>query len=114
MGIKISVLPASSIPGAYKDYKGGLRVVNVRDDSPADQAGVKFGDIIVGVMDWQVPSFASLTWVLSNSQFLKSREAKYYIIRKGTQMTLVLSTPSKDTVSQVLEPAAIAPATRTD
>jgi len=114
MGIKISVLPASSIPGAYKDYKGGLRVVNVRDDSPADQAGVKFGDIIFGIMDWQVPSMASLEWVLSNSQFLKSREAKYYIIRKGTQMTLVLSTPSKDTVSQVLEPEAIAPATRTD
>jgi len=114
IGLRLSVLPASSIPGKFEDYKGGLRVVNVRAGSPADQAGMKFGDIIVGVMDWQVPSFASLTWVLSNSQFLKSREAKYYIIRKETRMTLVLSTPSKESASQVLAPEAIAPPTRTD
>ncbi len=80
-----------------------MRVVNVRTGSLAEQAGMQFGDIIVGVMDWQVPAMNSLEWVLSNSQFLMSRESKYYIIRKGKRLTLVVPTPSEKTTSQAAE-----------
>ena len=103
LGVRLSPLPASSIPDVGVDNKGGLRVVNVRVGSSAEQAGMQFGDIIVGIMDWQVNSMISLDWVLSNSQFLISRESKYYIIRKGKRLTLVVPTPSKKTTSQAAE-----------
>ena len=103
LGLRLSPLPASSIPIVGEVYKGGLRVVNVRTGSLAEQAGMQFGDIIVGIMDWQVPSMNSLDWVLSNSQFLISRESKYYIIRKGKRLTLVVPTPSEKTTSQADE-----------
>jgi PDZ domain len=103
VGLRLSPLPASSIPIIGEVYRGGLRVVNVRTGSPADEAGLQFGDIIVGVMDWQVISMHSLVWVLSNPEYSKRSELNYYIFRKGKRLTLAVPTASEKTTSHADE-----------
>jgi hypothetical protein len=95
LGFRLSVLPASSIPKLINpvDYKGGLRVDNVRSGGPAEGAGVQIGDILVGIRDWQTPSLDSLAWILSNSAYTRNLESKYYVISKGVPRTVVLPTP---------------------
>ena len=105
IGLLLSAEPASSILRStnLEDYKGGLRVIDVRPDSPAQLGDVQAGDIVVGIMDWQTPSLDSLEWVLSNSQFLNSRESKYYFIRKGVRRTIVLPTLRPDNATRSVD-----------
>jgi serine protease Do len=55
LGIRVAAVPASAVAGLGEDYKGGLKITEVRPGSPADREHLSAGDIIVGVMDWQTP-----------------------------------------------------------
>jgi serine protease Do len=91
LGVRLSAVPASSVAGAGEDYKGGLRINEVRSGSPAQRANLVPGDIIVGVMEWQTPKMESLAWILSNSGFKSASSSKYYLVRKRTRLTVAMT-----------------------
>ena len=91
LGVRLSAVPASSVSGAGEDYKGGLRINEVRLGSPAQRANLVAGDIIVGVMEWQTPKMESLAWILSNSGFKSASSSKYYLVRKRTRLTVAMT-----------------------
>ena len=91
LGVRLSVVPASTIAGVGEDYKGGLKITEVRSGSPADRARLQQGDIIVGVMDWQTPKLESLAWILSNANFRSAGSVKYYLVRKRTKLTVAMA-----------------------
>jgi serine protease Do len=99
LGVRLSEVPASAIAGVGEEYKGGLKITEVRSGSPADRARLQQGDIIVGVMDWQTPMMKSLAWILANSNFKSAGSSKYYLVRKRTKLTVALTPvtgPSSD------------------
>ncbi len=100
LGVKLSVVSASSIAGIGEGYKGGLKINDVRLGSPADRARLQSGDIIVGVMDWQTPKLEHLGWIMANASFKNAASAKYYLVRKKTQMTVAM-TPEISTQASV-------------
>jgi S1-C subfamily serine protease len=94
LGIRLTSVSASAVAGLGEDYKGGLRITEIRQGSPADRARLAAGDIIVGVMDWQTPKLESLAWIMNNPSFLQAASSKYYLIRKRSRMTVPISLES--------------------
>lgn len=80
-GIKLEVAPASAIRSAKANYTGGLRVVAIRENSPAAVAQVQPGDILVGLLDWQTPHWKDLNWIFNRPEFKKATRTKFRIIR---------------------------------
>ncbi len=91
LGLRLVPVPSSAVSGVGEDYKGGLKVTEVRPGSPSDRERIVAGDIIVGVMDWQTPNLKSLAWILSNQSFKTTQSAKYYLIRKRRPMTVAMT-----------------------
>lgn len=80
-GVKLEVAPASSIRSAKANYTGGLRVVAIRENSPAAVAQVQPGDILVGLLDWQTPHWKDLSWIFNRPEFRNASKTKFRIIR---------------------------------
>ena len=62
-------------------YRGGLRVVSVRGQSPAAQNGLQEGDILVGLHVWETISAENVRYVLTHTQFPNFNPLKFYVLR---------------------------------
>ena len=62
-------------------YRGGLRVTKVRPDSQAVEQGLRVGDILVGLHNWETRSLKNLDFVLSRADLEELSPLKYYILR---------------------------------
>lgn len=91
LGIKVVPIASSPSNPLGEEYKGGLKIVEIRSGSPASKEHLSAGDIIVGVMDWKTPNLKSLGWVLSNASFQTANSAKYYLVRKSRHLTVAMS-----------------------
>jgi S1-C subfamily serine protease len=61
--------------------QGGLVVVAVRANSPADEQGITPGDILVGMHDWETVSFENLDYVLRSKIWTQQQMVRFYILR---------------------------------
>jgi serine protease Do len=91
IGIRVSPVPAQEVSSINEDYRGGLRITEVRPGSPAAKQRLTPGDIIVGIMEWQTVSLDNLQWILSSPHFKSASPAKYYVIRKRQQLMVALT-----------------------
>lgn len=91
LGIKVVPIASSPSNPLGEEYKGGLKIVEIRSGSPASKEHLSPGDIVVGVMDWKTPNLKSLGWVLSNASFQTANSAKYYLVRKSRHLTVAMS-----------------------
>ncbi len=80
-----------------KDDSKGVKVVNVKSESPADKAGVKKGDVIVSVNDNDVNTSEQLHNLMSKQQ-KKSEQStvKVGLQRNGADRQVTLTLKSKD------------------
>lgn len=80
LGLRLSPLPVQqkSLLAGTK-YRGGMRVLEVRSDSPAFKNGIQPGDILVGLHDWETISSDNVAWILNQPASLQP--IKFYIIR---------------------------------
>ncbi|MFO0180681.1 MAG: hypothetical protein ACK517_02750, partial [bacterium] len=90
LGVRAIAVPASEIAGISDDYKGGLKIIEVRPDSLAAREHLNPGDIIVGSMDWLTPTQESLAWIMANNSFHTASSVKYYLIRKGHSLIIAV------------------------
>ena len=81
LGIRVTELRAEEIRTASGSYKGGLKVVAVRGNSPAAQRQIQVGDVLVGMMNWQTPTIDHLQYVLQSPEFKQSPKVKFYLMR---------------------------------
>jgi len=79
LGLRLTPLPAQQKTLVAPKYHGGMRVLEVRSDSPAFQNGIKPGDILVGLHLWETISTDNVAWILN--QPLNEQPLKFYIIR---------------------------------
>jgi beta-lactamase regulating signal transducer with metallopeptidase domain len=69
-------------------YDGGLQVVNVRPDSPADRGSIQQNDVLVGLDHYATPQMKDVRWTLDKFMADKARPTKmpYHIVRAGKPM----------------------------
>ena len=62
-------------------YRGGLKVLEVRADSPADAQGIQPGDIILGIHKWETITLDNLSFVLENIIVRNRDSVSFYVYR---------------------------------
>ena len=78
------------IDGQMAEYfevkDGGALVTEVAEDSPAEQAGLKAGDVIVKLDDQDIHSTSALHKAMADTE--KDQEVQVQVVRKGDRKTL--------------------------
>jgi serine protease Do len=78
LGLRLQTVPTSQFRQLSSRYRGGLKVVAVREDSPADRQGIRSGDVLVGMHIWETISMENVAYILRHAS---SGQIKFYILR---------------------------------
>lgn len=81
LGLRLKPADAQQISQIDPSYSGGFTIVAIREHSPAHLAQLRTGDILVGLMDWQVPNWNDLNWIFSSTELKSTNKPKFRIIR---------------------------------
>jgi serine protease Do len=78
-------------------YRGGLKISEVRAGSPAAAQKIQTGDILVGVGNYQTPTFEDLDWVWNKSDILSQPQIRLTVTR-GMKTYFRAVAPSRTTL----------------
>lgn len=81
LGLKLAPISDKTFRRLTSQYRGGLRVLAVRPDSPASFQGIRYGDILVGMHKWETISLDNVSYILDSDEFRQSQPIKFYILR---------------------------------
>jgi len=81
LGLRIAAVSPEKFRRLNSRYRGGLRVEEVREDSPAGRQGIQAGDILVGMHIWETVSLDNLAYVLKRPDLAELQPLKFYIVR---------------------------------
>ncbi|MEZ6098104.1 MAG: trypsin-like peptidase domain-containing protein [Pirellulaceae bacterium] len=85
LGVRLAPVTADVFENNSHRYSGGLRVVSVRDNSPAARHGIRSGDVLVGMHGWETVKMSDVDYVLRQTQDA-DEPVKFYIVRGGTTL----------------------------
>lgn len=80
-GLRLSPMTRQSFSRLNSRYRGGLKVVGVRTDSPAAKQGIRYGDVLVGMHKWETISVDNLAYILESDVVREGSALKFYILR---------------------------------
>ena len=82
-GLKLSAIPEPDFRqlSSQTQYRGGLRITDVRPSSPAYREGIRQGDVLVGIHNWQIVSLENVAYVLKRPDLDDMNPVKFYILR---------------------------------
>ena len=66
-----------------RQLNGGLEVTDIGSDSPAAKAGIKKGDILVGLHSFETLSTDNVIYVLSHPELPTFQPLAFYVLRSG-------------------------------
>ncbi|REJ69022.1 MAG: PDZ domain-containing protein [Planctomycetota bacterium] len=81
LGLRFEELRPSEVRSISDRYRGGLRITEVRESSPAHQQGFRRGDILVGMHIWETVSSENVQYVLRHKDLAEFAPVKFYILR---------------------------------
>jgi serine protease Do len=84
LGLKLAPMNNTEFRQLNSRYRGGLKVLSVREDSPAAKQGIRTGDVLVGMHIWETVSVDNLNYILNREDFVDLQPIKFYIVR-GTE-----------------------------
>ncbi|MCA8998368.1 MAG: trypsin-like peptidase domain-containing protein [Planctomycetaceae bacterium] len=82
LGMKLAKIDSMD-PLSGQPYRGGMQVVKVRDQSPADTNGIREGDILVGLHIWETICDENIEYVLNRPELSTIGPLRFYIVRDG-------------------------------
>jgi serine protease Do len=62
-------------------YRGGLQVSEVRPDSPAVASGIRPGDVLVGLHEWETIKPQDIRFILTHQQVASNEQVRFFLIR---------------------------------
>jgi serine protease Do len=62
-------------------YRGGMRVLEIRGESPSAKAGIRQGDILVGLHQWETISQDNMSYIFNHKQLATFGPLKFYVLR---------------------------------
>ena len=88
LGLRLTLLPANEVRSQLSKtkYRGGMRVLEVKPESPAAANGIQKGDVLVGLDKWETMSVDNITWIM-NQMMTQTPSAdgqsqmKFYLVR---------------------------------
>jgi serine protease Do len=84
LGLRLSALSnTAEVTRSHPQLHGGLLVKEVRTDSPAARAGLRQGDILVGLHQWEMLSLDNVMYVLNHPDRRTFGPLQFYILRGG-------------------------------
>lgn len=81
IGLRLKPVPKAEFARLRTRYHGGLRVTDVKPESPAAQQGIRKGDVLVGMHVWETLSLENVTYILNRPDFTTLSPLKFYIVR---------------------------------
>lgn len=81
LGLKLDVEPKATFKSRSSRYRGGMRVVEVREGGPAAEKGIRPGDILVGMHRWETASEEDVRYIVNNETLASMDEVKFYVLR---------------------------------
>jgi serine protease Do len=81
-GLKLEKASAGQLEPFRNRYRGGMRVLDVRSGSPASQYGVKKGDVLVGLHQWETVRWEDISYIMNQPNLTTGAEGlKFYVVR---------------------------------
>ena len=83
LGLDLRAMSSAEFKQKFRStrYRGGLLVVDVQPSSPAADAGIRSGDVLVGMHVWETVSLDNVAYVLKRPDFSGSTPLKFFILR---------------------------------
>ncbi len=97
--IGLSISPLSPDQSRHLGVSQGALVVDVVPDGPADQAGIKPGDVIVKVDDTFIRSSSDLVWSISHKDI--GVDVQVLLVRNGEEVHLPVQVGSKQEIMEI-------------
>ncbi len=67
-------------------FRRGLRISEVRTNSPAADVKLRQGDILIGLNNWETTAVANVKFALDHAEATKSEKMKFYLLRGGRSL----------------------------
>ncbi len=83
LGVRLEVVTGDLIARNHPMLRGGLRVLRIHSEGLAAQAGIKQGDILVGLHQWEMLSLDNVLYVLNHPDRESLSPLRFYILRNG-------------------------------
>ena len=82
LGLELEPIAAKTFREKYRTrYRGGLTVMAVRPNSPAETQGIRPGDVLVGMHIWETVSLENVSYILKLPDFAGLNPVKFFILR---------------------------------
>lgn len=81
LGLRLAPASREDTQRSASRYRGGMRVVAVRPDSPAARQNIRAGDILVGMHVWETISRDNVLYVLNHADLETFQPVKFFILR---------------------------------
>ena len=81
VGLRLEPMSAPAVQKLQARYRGGLVVVEVREDGPAAEQGIRAGDILVGLHVWETIAIDNIAYILDRAEEDHLNPIKFYVLR---------------------------------
>ena len=81
LGLRLTAEPRGTFQRRSTRYRGGMRIADVRPNSPAAQEGIQPGDILVGMHRWETASEEDIQYIISRPDLTDMGKIKFYVLR---------------------------------
>jgi serine protease Do len=101
-GLKLSEEPKATFARRSTQYRGGMRVEEVRSDSPAARQGILTGDVLVGMHGWETASAQDVQYIVSRPDLADQGKLKFFLLRGQNTLYqgFLTLTPSTDVATR--------------
>jgi len=104
LGLRLSVAEPHQIQRFPNmgHLRGGMYVAQVQANSPAAQAGIKYGDFLLGLSKWETLNYDNVSYILTECDKTPYDPVTVYVLRSGEshELQLRLTTASKETANK--------------
>jgi serine protease Do len=83
LGVRLSTVDGELVSRVNRQLHGGLEVVAVEADSTAARAGIRRGDILVGLHQWETLTVDNVAYVLTHPDLASFNPLSFHIVRGG-------------------------------
>jgi serine protease Do len=83
LGVHLNPVAQEAVAKVNRQLNGGLEVTEVNGDGLAAKAGIKKGDILVGLHQWETLSLDNVSYVLNHPELSTFNPLPFYILRGG-------------------------------
>jgi serine protease Do len=83
LGVRVQSVGADAVSSGHPQLRGGLVILEVREGSPADRAGLRRNDVLVGLHQWEMLNLDNVLYVLNHPDLPSFQPVRFYILRSG-------------------------------